>query len=251
MNDRRICVILLLLFLTCFSCSYMPPSNTTDSGIAHSPAIQSIVEPADIPVPVPAAPPQTDEEAVYAVLFAGGHLIELDAKSYSAAYRMWNDFTAYTREEFPGISDETITNYMLCNNSSTPLPTGMRIGVSYVVISGKKDMDQILKKSKTRFISDDEEGLLVEKGNAQSLTAEEHKKLRDKFNASWIALCEVYPGLDSCNSVSRVGFNNARSQALVCQAISYGGLNAWKQFVFLKKFGWDWIIDKTAVFMIS
>jgi ABC-type dipeptide/oligopeptide/nickel transport system permease component len=80
MNDQRIWVILALLLLISLSCSYVPSSNATESENVSS--TSSTVEHSTIPVLIPAAIPQTDEEAVYAALFEKERVIELDPKYY-------------------------------------------------------------------------------------------------------------------------------------------------------------------------
>ena len=137
----------------------------------------------------------------------------------------------------------------MCNEDLIALPVGMKIGVSYVMLTDD-DYKQIIENAKPRFISDAEEDDLKRKAGAGSISEEEYTKLYEKLNPFWISLREAYPGLSSCNQVSRVGFNIVHTQALVDQVCRRSDGSSWSGLVFLKKVDGRWIIDITSMFTV-
>ena len=164
---------------------------------------------------------RTEEEAVYAVLLGNmqGTVIIDNTTSGGDAFGWTN-----VHNNMLAVSWITWRNYLAHNKKPYPLSPDMQLGVNYYLM-GEEEMRDIFSHKSSGVLNPSEGG--------------------------WEELRRRYPDSDGITGLSRVGFNQAHTQALVNISISRGSLSAEAYLVWLEKQNGIWQIVEQWLYAIS
>ena len=163
----------------------------------------------------PGGEPDPEEQAVYAVLFSDYHRdrIVLKETTDSGLGFMNQDSLP---QELPGLSPGLWSDYLARNDRAYPLSAEMEIGVNYV------------------FLDDREMGDIFD----------------DSVNG-WEEFYRRYPDLPGITTLSRVGFNRERTEALVYMGAQFHYLAGAGNLYRLEKQDGVWKIVEKVMLWIS
>ena len=174
------------------------------------------------PAPTPSAGQMDlEEQAVYAALlqnfYGSANLVIMDTTATSPG---GVDNTAVTLDkmlqDMRGLEQMTADNFAARNTSASPFRGDLNLGNPYTVLS---------QAQMNLFFSQNQDG--------------------------WQAFYGQYPGAAGITTLSRVGFNNTLSQALVYVGTMSHYLAGAGYFVLLKKVNGTWVVDQKVMTWIS
>jgi hypothetical protein len=178
-----------------------------------SPAVQTIAQPA----------PEREEYVVYAALlkemFIGKETKQLVIERYTAVNDSSNSEPDTFIEQLSPLMKETTSDYKEKNKQSVELS------------------DRFELKVKLNFLSRDELKRIFEK--------------RDEKYDGWKAFRQKYPGAGEIITLSRVGFNPDKSQALIFVGYQCDWLCGEGNYILLTKRDGEWKIEKKSMTWIS
>jgi len=165
----------------------------------------------------------SDTLGVYKVLFQNRSRVVLPVPEKHNPEELDPDsgYKALFKNRFPEVQDETIDNYQASFLEPDQLTSKSDIG-SELIFVNKKTLNEIFFKKPTD----------------------------DNPDAGWRRFKERF-SCERLSSVSNIGFNKARDQALVFRNESYGSLGAEGVAYFLVKKDGKWIIKGSFVLSIS
>lgn len=113
----------------------------------------------------------------------------------------------------------------------------------------KDAIDDFIKKNRKSSVLTDQFKL---KATIVLITNSDVKRMfHDSIDGGWDLFHAKYPNATSINTLSRVGFNKDRTDALVYYTYSCGGLCGQGQYVLLGKHDGQWKIEKESMTWIS
>jgi hypothetical protein len=121
----------------------------------------------------------------------------------------------YVKSGLPGVSKETLNNYLDRNDKPSQLSPNMQLGVEYVLLS-----------------ADEQQAIFNQPGG-------------------WDAFYKKYPNAGGYTALSRVGFNNSLDQALIYVANMGGPLMGAGYYYLLEKKDGEWRIIEQVMVWIS
>ena len=168
--------------------------------------------------------PEADEYAVYAALFAekgddkqGTQIVLQDVTVVNDRFSGRLDQRALEKLfGLPSIKD-AINDFVTKNRKSSVLTDQFKLSATIVLIT-----DSDVKRL-----------------------------FHDSIDGGWDLFHAKYPKATSINTLSRVGFNKDRTEALVYYTYSCGGLCGQGQYVLLRKRDGHWKIEKESMTWIS
>jgi hypothetical protein len=166
----------------------------------------------------------SDEYAVYSALIQSMYVkqpvqtvvVDKQTQFYKIDWERPEDYRKSILAELSSISEETIEDFEKKNETEGELARHLNLTVDYVLLG---------KQSSAR-------------------TPEEHAK-------QWKEFDEKYPNSPGIISLSRVGFNSDKDQALVYVANRCGGLCGKGYYVLLMKSGERWKVQKEMLLWVS
>lgn len=187
-------ILILLLVLSITACSFFPsttPLTTVDF--------------------------EKEEQAIYSLFThdAGGVALILQNTSSNISEKNPEQSIEFIRSGLPGISNETLENYLARNAQPSQLSLDMNLGMDYAL-----------------------------------LTAEELAEISSHPNWGEL-LTEKYPNSHGYSVFSRVGFNNSLDQAVIYVGNMAGPLMGAGFFYFMEKQNGEWVIKQQVMVWIS
>ena len=167
--------------------------------------------------------PDADEYAVYAALFAekgndkqGTQIVLEDATVVNDTFSKRMDQKSI--EKLFGLpSQDAIQDFVTKNRKSSVLKDQFKMKATIILINNS-DVKRLF---------------------------------HDSIDGGWELFHAKYPNATSINTLSRVGFNKDRTEALVYYTYSCGGLCGQGQYVLLRKHDSYWKIEKESMTWIS
>ena len=187
-------ILILLLVLSITACSFFPsttPLTTVDF--------------------------EKEEQAIYSLFThdAGGVALILQNTSSNISEKNPEQSIEFIRSGLPGISNETLENYLARNAQPSQLSLDMNLSMDYAL-----------------------------------LTAEELAEISSHPNWGEL-LTEKYPNSHGYSVFSRVGFNNSLDQAVIYVGNMAGPLMGAGFFYFMEKQNGEWVIKQQVMVWIS
>ena len=164
---------------------------------------------------------EAEEVAVYAALFLANYpdqnivLMDQTTAEPGGVENIPSELE-FVLGQMTGVAPETVASFQVRNNSAYPLKADMNLGLQYVLLS-KDDMRQIFNLNQD----------------------------------GWEVFYSRYPDSPGITSVSRVGFNSTKDQALVYIGTSSHWLSGAGYYVMMKKVDGVWGIDQQVMTWIS
>jgi hypothetical protein len=170
--------------------------------------------------------PDSDEYSVYTSLlqqeFIGKGTKEIVVRKQTAIDNFSNDESlTYLTESLPSLAKETYEDFDSCNKKSTALTDKFNLKVKVNLVG--EEIDRIFYESR------------------QSNSKED----------GWEVFHKKYPTAGAIITLSRVGFNKDKSQALVFVAHSCGWLCGEGNYILLEKKDGVWKVEKKSMTWIS
>lgn len=187
-------ILILLLVLSITACSFFPsttPLTTVDF--------------------------EKEEQAIYSLFThdAGGVALILQNTSSNISEKNPEQSIEFIRSGLPGISNETLENYLARNAQPSQLSLDMNLSMDYAL-----------------------------------LTAEELAEISSRPNWGEL-LTGKYPNSHGYSVFSRVGFNNSLDQAVIYVGNMAGPLMGAGFFYFMEKQNGEWVIKQQVMVWIS
>ena len=174
--------------------------------------------------PYPDDGPDADEYAVYAALFAekgddkeGSQIVLQDVTVVNDRFAGRMDQRSLEKLFGLPSTQDAINDFVTKNRKSTILTDQFKLKATIVLITNS-DVKRLF---------------------------------HDSIDGGWDLFHAKYPNATSINTLSRVGFNKDRTEALVYWTYSCGGLCGAGQYVLFRKHDDHWKIDKESMTWIS
>lgn len=167
------------------------------------------------PLEIPDENPDPEEQAIYSVLLRDYHGEKVVLSKTTDSGFEFGGQTAMPGG-MPGLSEGLWKNYLAHNDKSYPLPMGMEVGMEYTLID-----------------------------------AEEMSGIFNDYEDGWDEFYRRYPGSPGITTLSRVGFNPERTEALVYMGAQFHYLAGAGNLYRLEKQDGVWKIMEKLMLWIS